>query len=77
MLREIIRPTNEHYSLDIPKEYINKEIEIIILPLFDIKNNDQKTTPSKEFDPKIYYGASSSSKEDIDTYLVNAKSEWE
>lgn len=38
MVREIIKPTSENYVLHIPKEYINQEIEILILP-FDYKPN--------------------------------------
>ncbi len=37
MIREIITPTNEYYTLKIPKEYINKKIEIILKP-YDKKN---------------------------------------
>jgi hypothetical protein len=32
MLRQIIRPTQEHYDLHIPKEYLNHEVEILVLP---------------------------------------------
>jgi len=32
MLREIIRPTSEFYKIHIPKEYINQEVEILVLP---------------------------------------------
>ena len=32
MIREIIKPTKENYTLKIPKEYINKKIEIILRP---------------------------------------------
>jgi len=32
MLREIIRPTSENYNIHIPKEYINTEVEILVLP---------------------------------------------
>ncbi len=32
MIREIIRPTSEFYNIHIPKEYINQEIEILVLP---------------------------------------------
>ncbi len=74
MLREIIRPTSENYNIHIPKEYINKEIEILILPftynkiLEDMKN---------EFDPGKFYNASCFSKDDIDNYLNNSKAEWD
>ncbi len=32
MLRKIIRPTSEFYNIQIPKEYINQEVEILVLP---------------------------------------------
>ena len=41
MLREIIRPTSENYSIRIPKEYIDIEVEILVLP-FDGKKNKIK-----------------------------------
>jgi len=33
MIREIIRPTSENYNIQIPKEYINTDVEILVLPL--------------------------------------------
>ena len=50
MLREIIKPTSEYYNLHIPKEYINKDIEVIVLPLFDLKKDIPQE--SKSFNPK-------------------------
>ena len=38
MLREIVKPTSENYNIHIPKEYINTEVEILVLPLGDIKH---------------------------------------
>ena len=38
MLREIIRPTSENYSIHIPKEYIDTEVEILVLPFDSTKN---------------------------------------
>jgi hypothetical protein len=32
MIREIIKPESEIYNLHIPKEYIGKEVEILVLP---------------------------------------------
>ncbi|MFN2267382.1 MAG: hypothetical protein ABR533_03840 [Desulfonatronovibrio sp.] len=33
MIREIIKPQNNTYLLNIPEEYIDKEIEILLLPI--------------------------------------------
>lgn len=32
MLRQILEPKTEEYKLRIPKEYINRKIEILVLP---------------------------------------------
>lgn len=37
MVRKIIKPTDQDYLLHIPQEYINKSIEILILPFFENK----------------------------------------
>ncbi len=39
MIREIIRPTSNNYNIHIPEEYINKEVEILVLP-FSQKEKD-------------------------------------
>jgi len=38
MLREIVRPTSENYNIHIPKEYINTEVEILVLPFSNMQN---------------------------------------
>jgi len=77
MLREIIRPTSEFHSIHIPKEYINQEIEIMVLPLFMIEKSKHTRAIKKEFNPQEFYGATTSSKSEIDSYLSNSKNEWE
>ncbi len=43
MIREIVEPQSEKYILDIPKEYINKKIEILVFPLdLDIDESSKK-----------------------------------
>jgi len=38
MLQEIVKPTSESYNINIPKEYINTEVEILVLPFTNIQN---------------------------------------
>jgi len=38
MLLEIVRPTSENYNIHIPKEYINTEVEILVLPFSNMQN---------------------------------------
>jgi hypothetical protein len=40
MVREIIRVKDEFYRVHIPKEYVNKKVEILVLP-FD--ENDENS----------------------------------
>ena len=37
MIREIIRPEKEQLIIDIPKAYVNKEVEILVFPLQGIE----------------------------------------
>ena len=42
MYREIIVPTSQQYMLNIPKEYIDQEIEILVLPFSNYKQDKKK-----------------------------------
>jgi hypothetical protein len=33
MLREIVTPTTQSYTVQIPLEYLNKKVEILVLPV--------------------------------------------
>jgi hypothetical protein len=41
MIREIIRPTNNHPIIQIPNEYINQDIEFIAFPIGSKKLNNE------------------------------------
>ncbi len=49
MYREIITPTNQKHTIEIPKEYLNQEVEILILPFSYVP----KKKVVKIFDPMI------------------------
>lgn len=42
MLREIVRPKDRHLKIDIPQEYIDQEIEILVLPLFEVDSSSKE-----------------------------------
>ncbi len=44
MLRQIIKPKTEKYLLNIPKEYLNKRVEILVLPY---ENSEDTDMPKK------------------------------
>ena len=37
MLREIVRPRTHRYTIEIPKEYINHEVEILVSPVSEAR----------------------------------------
>lgn len=37
MLREIVKPTKREIEITLPKEYVNQEVEILVLPLYEIE----------------------------------------
>jgi len=42
MLRKVIVPKKNHYTIDIPREYLNRQIEILIFP-YDLEyGSDQE-----------------------------------
>jgi hypothetical protein len=43
MLREIICPQIEEYMLHIPPEYLNKKVEILVLPFLKKKRHKKST----------------------------------
>lgn len=47
MVRKIIKPTSENYNLHIPKEYLGKNVEILILP-FDYDDKENYETWSED-----------------------------
>ncbi|OGR24922.1 MAG: hypothetical protein A2277_16805 [Desulfobacterales bacterium RIFOXYA12_FULL_46_15] len=42
MIREIIKPQTQSHTIEIPKEYLNMEVEILIFPIGSTKpHSDQ------------------------------------
>jgi len=72
MVREIIRPLSNNYNIHIPDEYINKEVEILILPF---SHSEELHIKNNTFDPKKFYNISDSTKTEIDSYLKTNKNE--
>lgn len=57
MYREIITPINQKHTIEIPKEYLNKEVEILILPFSYLPIESKRTLRS--IDPMILLQTSS------------------
>ncbi len=55
MYREIIKPTSEEYTIKIPKEYLDVEVEILVLPFsLDDKQKNRKTNLNKLLDVGVW-----------------------
>jgi hypothetical protein len=52
-LRHIIKSTNKSLIIDLPEEYSNKELEVIIFPLIDDKKEAQQ---KKKYDFSQFVG---------------------
>ena len=49
MVRTIITPENTHIQLDIPKEYVGKEIEVTFLALDELISDPQSKLTMVDF----------------------------
>jgi hypothetical protein len=47
MIREIIKPDKEQLTINIPREYIHKEVEILIFPILEEENKPTKKSTSE------------------------------
>jgi hypothetical protein len=68
MLREIITVENENYNLKIPKEYLDKKIEILVLPF------EQENTLDDDNLEKLWFDEAINRQQDLDnknTKLIN------
>ena len=53
MVRKIIKPQSEEYILHIPKEYIDTQVEILVLPLSEINDMELTQEQQKELSQRM------------------------
>lgn len=73
MIREIITPQTQRHTIEIPKEYLNMEVEILIFPIHAAKR------PSDQRDQLIRKtsGILSGRKVDPIIWQREIRSEWD
>jgi len=73
MIREIITPQTQRHTIEIPKEYLNMEVEILIFPI------DAAKRPSDQRDQLIRKtsGILSGRKVDPIIWQREIRSEWD
>ncbi len=74
MIREIIKPQSQKYILHLPKEYINKKIEILVLP-FDF--NEEKKDRNSVIDFSKYKVKAFENIKDPVKWQQKIRNEWE
>jgi len=75
MLREIIIPKKRDYNICIPEEYLNKRVEILVLPLDD--NYDDKQKINNESILKSTSGILKNKIDDPVQWQKSIRSEWD
>ena len=63
MIREIIKPKSTHITINIPKSYINKEIEFI---MFEVNENISKNLKKNKSLRGVFNKYADSSKIDLE-----------
>ena len=53
MVRKIIKPQSEEYTIHIPKEYINTQVEILVLPLSSMNDSELTNEQKKELNQRM------------------------
>lgn len=74
MYREIITPKEKNYLIKIPIEYLNKQLEILVLPI-DNNVNDEKQNTATDIINKTA-GMFSSKKIDPIKWQNDIRAEW-
>ena len=75
MIREITRPQTTQHIINIPKEYIDKEIEILVFPI-EKNNYIEQTQPKKNIFVKTA-GLLQSKNIDPLEWQNNIRKEWD
>lgn len=73
MVRTLITPKNDSYSLVIPKNYIGKKVEVLFYALDEL--TEEKPTARKK--PSDYFGTLTQEEgEKFHAYISKAREEW-
>lgn len=71
-VRTIVESNRLEKIVDIPKEFKNQKVEVLILPIPDKKKKNKET-----FNPNDYEGILNVDIETIDKEIRNMREEWE
>jgi hypothetical protein len=53
MLREIVCPRSSQLTVEIPQEYVNKKVEILVLPFFEMKTSTSAGEEAHGYDEDL------------------------
>lgn len=74
MIRTVVTPQNTDLHLSIPKDYIGKQIEVLLFPM----DEPMETSPVKKIQWQKYKGIVSAGRaEEMQKYVTQSRNEWE
>jgi hypothetical protein len=76
MIRTIITPEKQDISIHVPKDYVGKQIEVL---MYDLEELNQNSTPDKR-QPSEFRGQLNLSDEqynDLQSHIKNVRNEWD
>ncbi|MBS1538632.1 MAG: hypothetical protein JST20_12885 [Bacteroidetes bacterium] len=74
MIKTVIIPQSESYSLTIPKNYIGKKLEVLLYAFDELV--EEKAIAKKK--PSDFFGTLSKEEgEKFHTYITKAREEWD
>ena len=74
MIKTVIIPQNDSYSLAIPKNYIGKKLEVLLYAFDELV--EEKAIAKKK--PSDFFGTLSKEEgEKFHTYITKAREEWD
>ena len=75
MIRTVVTPTNEDLHLSIPKDYIGKQIEVLLFSIDEIKKEKVKKPKINKLRGSL--NLSEEQYKDFQEHAKNIRNEWE
>ncbi|KIA91412.1 hypothetical protein OC25_21785 [Pedobacter kyungheensis] len=75
MIRTIITPDKENISIDLPKAYIGKQIEVLVYAVDEL--NEVKNPKKKHSDFRGSLNLTDQQYKEFQQYIIDSRNEWE
>ncbi|WP_316825737.1 hypothetical protein [Pedobacter miscanthi] len=75
MVRTIITPDKENISIDVPKAYIGKQIEVLVYAVDELKEMEKPKKKHSDFRGSL--NLTDQQYEEFQQYIIDSRNEWE